>query len=202
MNSQLIPPDKKEQKMRLRRTNVILVVAITALPQVTNALAQAKPGLTLSTTAFQDGGIIPNQYTAAAKAAVSPKLTWSYVPDGTTSFVLLVRDPDTSVNKTVVEILHWMVFNIPESARGLPQGVPAQAQLPDGAIQGRNYSTKVGYIGMGAPAPGLYHHYTFELFALDAKLGLGPDATQTDVLKAMDGHILAKGVLVGRFHLP
>ncbi len=189
--------------MRTRLTSVLLVLAIVALGQAPNAMAQAKPGLTLSTTAFADGGIIPDKYTAAATGTpVSPQLAWTNVPDGTVSCVLLVHDPDTSVNKTVTEILHWMVFNIPGAARELPEGVPAQAQLRDGTIQGRNYTTKVGYAGMGAPAPGPYHHYTFELFALDTKLSLKPDATEADVLKAIDGHILMKGVLVGRFHLP
>jgi Raf kinase inhibitor-like YbhB/YbcL family protein len=183
--------------------NLILILAFGVLAKAPDAMAQAKPGLTLSTSAFDDGCVIPNKYTAAATGApVSPELTWANVPDGTVSFALLVHDPDTSVNNTTTEILHWMVFNIPGTTRELPEGVPAQAQLPDGSIQGRNYSKTVGYIGPGAPAPGPYHHYTFELFALDNKLSLGPDSTQADVLKAMDGHILMKGVLVGRFHLP
>jgi hypothetical protein len=80
--------------------------------------------------------------------------------------------------------------------------VPAVAQLPDGSVQSLNQSKKVGYMGMGAAAVGPYHHYTFELYALDTKLSLGPDATQADVLNAMEGHILMKGVLVGRFHRP
>ena len=95
-----------------------------------------------------------------------------------------------------------MIFNIPGTARELPEGVGAQAQLPDGSIQALNRGQKVGYMGMGARAPGPYHHYTYELFALDTKLSLGPDATQADVMKAMDGHIVAKAVLVGRFHRP
>ncbi|HET6219556.1 MAG TPA: YbhB/YbcL family Raf kinase inhibitor-like protein [Acidobacteriaceae bacterium] len=189
--------------MRTRVTSLLLILAIVALAQAPNAMAQAKPGLTLSTTSFDDGGIIPDKYTAAATGTpVSPPLTWTNVPDGTASFALLVHDPDTSVRKTVTEILHWMVYNISGTAHELPEGVPAEAQLPDGAIQGRNYTTKVGYAGMGAPAPGPYHHYTFELFALDTRLSLEPNATQADLFKAMDGHILMKGVLVGRFHLP
>ena len=192
--------------MRLPTTIASFILAIAAVLLIAtgpNALAQAEPGLTLTTPAFDDGGIIPIKYTAANPGPpVSPKLTWAHVPEGTLSYVLLERDPDTSVNKTTAEILHWMIFNIPGAARELPEGIPAQAQFPDGAIQGLNYSKKVGYIGMGAPAPGPYHHYTFELFALDTKLRLGPNATEAEVLTGMDGHVLAKGVLVGRFHLP
>jgi Raf kinase inhibitor-like YbhB/YbcL family protein len=167
------------------------------------ALAQTKPGMTLSTTAFEDGGIIPEKYTAAAPGPpLSPELMWTNLPPRTVSFVLTLHDPDTSVNKTATEILHWIVFNIPGSSHILPEGVPGNAELPDGTVQGRNYTGKHGYIGMGAPAPGPYHHYTFELFALDVRLNLGSDATQEEVYEAMAGHVLDKAVLVGRFHLP
>jgi Raf kinase inhibitor-like YbhB/YbcL family protein len=166
--------------------------------------APAKPGLTLTSTAFEDGGIIPNKYTMAAApaAAVSPKLAWTHVPDGTVSFALILHDPDTSLNHTTEEVLHWMIFNIPGTATELPEGVGDQANLPDGSIQALNRAKKVGYMGMGAGAAGPYHHYTYELFALDTKLTLGPDATREDVMKAMNGHILGKGVLEGRFHRP
>ena len=196
--------------MRSWMTSVLMFSMIAGWTLVPHVLAQAptvpapaRPGLTLTTTAFEDGGIIPNRYTMAAEGtAVSPHLTWTYVPAGTVSFALIVHDPDTSLMHTTNQVLHWMIFNIPGSARDLPEGVPAQAQLPDGAIQAVNTHKTVGYVGMGAGAAGPYHHYTFELFALDTKLALGPDATQSDVLKAMDGHILGKGILVGRFHRP
>lgn len=181
----------------------LMMCTAGALAQAPAALPQNKPGLTLTTSAFEDGGIIPNKYTMAAEGtAVSPKLTWDHVPEGTVSFALILHDPDTSLAKSTNEVLHWMVFNIPGTARELPEGVPAQANLPDGSIQALNTRKSVGYMGMGARAPGPYHHYTFELFALDTKLSLGPDATQADVMKAMNGHILMKGVLVGRFHRP
>jgi Raf kinase inhibitor-like YbhB/YbcL family protein len=186
-------------------TLVLFSAAVGAMAQTppTPAPVPTKPRLALTTDAFDDGGIIPNKFTMAAEGTpVSPKLTWTNVPDGTVSFALLLIDPDTAVMKKTDEVLHWMIFNIPGTAHGLPEGVPAQSQLPDGSVQGLNQSKKVGYMGMGAAAVGPYHHYTFELFALDTKLALGPDATLSDVMKAMDGHILMKGVLVGRFHRP
>ena len=184
-------------------TAVLMMCTAGALAQAPAAPTQSKPGLTLTTSAFEDGGIIPNKYTMAAEGtAVSPKLTWDHVPDGTVSFALILHDPDTSLAKTTNEVLHWMIFNIPGTARELPEGVPAEAKLPDGSIQALNLRKSIGYMGMGARAPGPYHHYTFELFALDTKQNLGPDATQADVMKAMNGHILMKGVLVGRFHRP
>ncbi len=74
--------------------------------------------------------------------------------------------------------------------------------MNDGSVQALNHDNKAGYMGMAAATAGPYHHYTFELFALDTKLRLGPNATQTQLLKQVDGHILMKGILVGRFHLP
>jgi Raf kinase inhibitor-like YbhB/YbcL family protein len=180
----------------------VLMSAFVATAQTPAAPAAAKPGLTLTSSAFEDGGIIPDKYTRAVEAPVSPKLTWTHVPDGTVSFALILHDPDTSLQRTTNQVLHWMIFNIPGGASELPENVPTDATLPDGSIQAMNTGKKIGYYGMGAPAAGPYHHYTFELFALDTKLSLGPDATQADVLKAMEGHILGKGVLVGRFHRP
>jgi Raf kinase inhibitor-like YbhB/YbcL family protein len=184
---------------------VLVSAAVGATAQTPPAPAPVptKPRLALITDAFEDGGIIPNKFTMATEGTpVSPKLTWTNVPEGTVSFALILIDPDTAVMKKTDEVLHWLIFNIPGTAHELLEGVPAQPQLPDGSIQGLNQGKKVGYMGMGAAAVGPYHHYTFELFALDIKLTLGPDATQSDVMKAMDGHILMKGVLVGRFHRP
>jgi len=159
------------------------------------------PGLTLTTSAFTDGGEIPRQYTQGVPNAISPKLEWTNVPMGTVSFTLILHDPDVGFQKKTDDVLHWMAFNIPGTARELPEGMPATATMPDGTIQAKNLRGNVGFMGPGAGAAGPFHHYTFELFALDTKLDLGPDATRPDVLKAMDGHIIGKGVLVGRFHL-
>lgn len=158
------------------------------------------PGLTLTSPDFEDGGVIPDKYTQNSPNPVSPKLEWSHVPPGTQSFVLLMHDPDVAMGKKTDDVTHWMAFNIPGTATELAQGQPADAKLPDGEIQIVNTGRKVGFMGSGAPAAGPYHHYTWELFALDTKLDLGPDATRQQVVDAMQGHILGKGVLVDRFH--
>lgn len=159
-----------------------------------------KPGLTLTTPGFEE--IIPDKYTRAAAPAtpVSPPLAWTNVPDATASFVLTLRDPDTALNHRTDEVLHWLVIGIPGASRGLPEAIPAQAQLPDGSIQLLNQFKVPGYGPPGAGAAGPYHHYTWELYALDIKLNLGPDATEADVYSAMQGHILAKAVAVAKFH--
>jgi Raf kinase inhibitor-like YbhB/YbcL family protein len=158
------------------------------------------PGLALSSPAFADGTVIPNKYTQADPMPVSPKLEWVNAPAATVSFALIMHDPDVALQKKMDDVLHWMAFNIPGTAKELAEGQSAEPKLADGTIQVVNTGRKVGFMGPGAGAAGPYHHYTFELFALDTKLDLGPDATRADVVKAMDGHIVGKGVLVGRFH--
>jgi Raf kinase inhibitor-like YbhB/YbcL family protein len=162
--------------------------------------APPRPGLTLTTTAFPDGGIIPPKYTQLSANPVSPQLDWTNVPDNVVSFALIMHDPDTAPQRKVEDILHWMTFNIPGTVRSLPEGVPANATLPDGTVQAKSFRGAVGYMGPGAGAQGPYHHYTWELYALDIKLDLTPDATRADVLKAMDGHVVAKAAMHGRFH--
>ena len=185
------------------------VVAVLAFT-VTLALPQGKgggkgapkgPGMALSSPDFQDGGIIPDKFTQADPMPVSPRLEWTNVPDGTQSFVLIMHDPDNALNKGTDDVLHWMMFNIPGTARSLAGGLPLDAKLPDGTIQAKGIRN-VGYMGPGNAAINPYHHYTLELYALDSTLSLGLDATRADVMKAMEGHTTGKAVLVGRFKRP
>jgi Raf kinase inhibitor-like YbhB/YbcL family protein len=171
-----------------------------------NALAQEKgkkgppaPAMRLTSPSFADGSVIPDKYTQAGES-VSPELEWSNVPPGTVSFVLLLHDPDVALGKKLEDVTHWITWNIPGNVTKLDEGVKPEATLPDGMIQGKNRGGRVGYMGPGAPATAPEHHYTFELFALDTKLDLGPDATREEVMKAMDGHIIGKAVYEGRFH--
>ena len=162
------------------------------------------PPLIMTSTAWEDGGVIPDKYTQAAGPMPSPALSWSQVPPGTQSFVLLMHDPEPAIpaKSSKMDVTHWLIWNIPGTATGLPEGVMA-GDLPDGSRQVSLRSN--GYMGPGAP-PGPYHHYTFMLYALDTKLdipsGAPADAAKTRVAleDAMDGHVLGKAVLVARFH--
>lgn len=168
----------------------------------TGTFVQAQPSsqpMGLTSSSFEDGGIIPNKYTQASPSPVSPALSWTNAPAGTVSFTLIVHDPDTAPRKDSADILHWMAFNIPGSTTSLPEGVPTTPTLPDGTVQPNNFGGHPGFMGPGARGD-VYHHYTFELFALDTKLNLGPDATRTQVLSAMNGHVIGKAALEGRFH--
>lgn len=197
--------------MLSRRNSIraIMVLGAMSLSSAVNAAEPAKPApparppLTLTTTAFADGTQIPLKYTQAGEQ-VSPALTWTNIPEGTQSFVLHMRDPDVARNKTTEDQVHWLVWGIPGTATGMPEGVPKGEKLADGSQQ--ISASGAVYRGPGAPATGPLHHYTFELFALDTKIDVaaGADAweTRTKVYQAINGHILGKAVYVGLFRRP
>jgi hypothetical protein len=157
--------------------------------------------MSLTTAAWTDGGMIPAKYTQAG-AQVSPPLAWSNVPDGVQSFVLIARDTDAAIGTGTDDVLHWMLWNIPATARSLAEAIPQGNQLPDGT---RQISASGPYFrGPGAPASGPAHHYVFELYALDGTIdvpsvGQSPPLTRAAVEEAMAGKIRAKGSLVGLF---
>lgn len=165
--------------------------------------------MVLTTSAWPDGGQIPAKYTQAG-AQVSPELRWTNVPAGTRSFVVNMLDPDVSVQHGTETQPHWIVWSIPATATGLPEGVKPGAELPDGAHQ--ISASGPQYRGPGAPAGGPLHHYTIEVYALDVPLEVTPSSatppvaaaleTRASVMKAMQGHVLGKAVYVGLFHRP
>lgn len=167
------------------------------------------PPLKITIPAFPDGGAIPLKYTCAATTpppggpmhislGVSPLLQWTNVPTGTASFVLILHDADAHIGKAFVDIPHWVVFNIPGDATELAESVPPDAPIANGTMQGDNMMRRAAYQGPCAP-PGLPHHYTFELYALDTKLDLPQGASRADIEKAMDGHVLSGAVYIGLF---
>jgi Raf kinase inhibitor-like YbhB/YbcL family protein len=160
----------------------------------------AVPGLTLTSTAWPDGGEIPVKY-AGAGQSISPQLSWSNAPMGTVEFVLIMNDPEPIAPRgsgsATGDILHWLVAKIPASTTSLPEGAgAAQPQLPAGARQIQAYR------GPGAPAVGPPHHYTFTLYALNAALELPATAGRPEVMAAMEGKVLARGIFNGRYKAP
>jgi len=149
--------------------------------------------LKLTSTAFSPGGTIPRKFTCDGPD-VSPALAWTDAPSDTQSFSLIMDDPDAPVGTWV----HWALYDLPASARELPEGVPKEKELSNGGRQGRNDFRKIGY-GGPCPPPGPAHRYFFKLYALDAKVGLNPGATKAELEKAMKGHTLAQTELMGRY---
>jgi len=146
----------------------------------------------LTSNAFAHEGPIPAKY-ACTGSDTSPALTWSDPPEGTQSFALIMDDPDASVGTWV----HWVLFNIPASSRGLTEAIPSEGTLSDGSLHGKNSGGNLGYNGPCPPSG--THRYIFKLYALDDMLGLSSGADKGELLKAMEGHILAQGELMGTF---
>jgi Raf kinase inhibitor-like YbhB/YbcL family protein len=154
------------------------------------------PGLApllMETDAFPDGGIVPPKYVSRGEN-VQPGFKFSNAPQGTVSYAIIFHDIDVALQNGTNDVLHWMAWNIPASANGIPEG-----KLPDGSVQGNNIRGQANYMGPGAPAGPRYHHYVFELYALNANLDLPPTASRDDLLKAMGGKVLAKAAYVGRY---
>jgi hypothetical protein len=146
----------------------------------------------IKSPAFEEGGMIPRQYTCDGKDA-SPPLTWGALPTGTKSLALICDDPDAPMGTWV----HWVLFNIPADIKTLPENIPSQKKLEIGAKQGQNDFRNIGY---GGPCPpGGTHRYYFKLYALDTELNLDLGITKAQLLKAMEGHVLAEGQLMGRY---
>jgi len=148
--------------------------------------------ISLSSSAFEQGKPIPADHTCKGRD-ISPALSWGEPPAGTHSFALIMDDPDAPMGTWV----HWVIFNIPASARGLPESVPSGGKLADGSLQGNNSSRDQGYNGPCPPSG--THRYFFKLYALDIALPLNAGATKEQVLAAMQGHTLAEGELMGTF---
>ena len=194
----------------MKRITLILAF-VTAVLTFVNAQTPAPPSLfTITISGFADGSQIPVKFSQAAPGIApgegfSPAITWANVPAGTQSFVFHMHDLDVSRNKTSDDQLHWLVWNIPASSLGLPEGQMKGVQLSNGAYQ--LSATGAVYRGPGAPAAGPLHHYVFELYALDIPAidtkPLADDLeTRRNVLKAIQGHVLGKAAYGGLFKRP
>jgi Raf kinase inhibitor-like YbhB/YbcL family protein len=151
----------------------------------------------IASTAFADGTDIPAKFIGAM--GVSPELTWAAPPAGTMSFVLIMHDLDAAtVNTLGGDITHWVVWNIPGTATKLAENVPTGATLPDGSHQANNIGQMPKYQGPAPPAGAPYHHYIFQLYALNAMLDLPATATRADVEAAMNGKIVARSAYTGK----
>ena len=149
----------------------------------------------LTSTAFGPGEPIPQKYTCDGED-ISPPLQWSDPPQGTQSLALITDDPDAPIGTWV----HWVLFNLPAEARGLPEAVPSEAELPDGGRHGKNGWGRLDYGGPCPPSG--THRYFFQLYALDTMLDLDAGAGKKQVLQAMEGHILVQAELMGVYSRP
>lgn len=148
--------------------------------------------LTVTSTAFNDGGMIPSKYTCDGDN-ISPAISWSGIPGGTKSIAMICEDPDAPAGTWV----HWVVYNIPPDIQKIEEKIPSEKILKNGTLQGLTDFRKIGY-GGPCPPSGV-HRYYFKVYALDKTLDLEPGATKSQLVKAMEGHILAQGQLMGKY---
>jgi Raf kinase inhibitor-like YbhB/YbcL family protein len=184
----------------------LLIVAVIAAGLCDLSAQSAPAKLTVSSTAFKNGEAIPADYTADGRN-VSPPISWSGAPSGTREFALILDDPDAPMPQPFV---HWVIYKIPGTATGLPGAVPMGGIVKSTAVAGALQGTtgfalfvrgggpppEPGYRGP-APPSGKPHHYTFKVYALNAPLDATDGMTKDDLLKTMEGRIVAQGELVG-----
>ncbi|MDA1371789.1 MAG: YbhB/YbcL family Raf kinase inhibitor-like protein [Proteobacteria bacterium] len=183
---------------------ITTLCAMSALLISVQGIAQAIPEtITVTSSVFDHHGTVP-EANSAYGANTSIDLNWSNLPAGTMQLALICDDPKVVELGMMPEpFVHWVVYNIPASAAGLPAGMPVDAEvnLPGltGTINGLNGTSRAGYFGPRPPANGQLHAYHFRVFAIDADLDLEPGLNKASLLEAIDGHVLATGMLMGHY---
>ena len=183
---------------------------ITALSGIATALfcvqilAQDIPDtIAVTSSIFDHHGTVPEENSAYGDNT-SIDLSWSNLPEGTVQLAMICDDPKVvEIGMMPEPFVHWVVYNIPGSASGLPSGMPADAQVSlaglEGTINGLNGTRRSGYFGPRPPANGQLHAYHFRVYALDSDLGLEAGLNKAQLLEAIDGHVLATGMLMGHY---
>ena len=174
----------------MKQTSFLFFVACLA------ATLYGQQNLVIDSPTLKAGAMMPRDYTPDGRN-VSPPLTWTNVPAGTRGFAVVCEDFDAGNPPPFV---HWVIYNIPGTAKGLPENVPIDPSIPmpaelAGAVQGLNGFKRAMYRGPAPPA-GKPHRYHFVVYALDAALDLRPNLTRAELLEAIKGHILAQGEIV------
>jgi Raf kinase inhibitor-like YbhB/YbcL family protein len=180
----------------MKRFAFLLIIALFGC-QHSHESKPVEPGvkimkLTVTSTAFEEGGMIPKKYAGDAEN-ISPPLAWSGIPARAKSLALIVDDPDAPSGDWV----HWVVYNMPATMKEMPEDIGPGERVPGIGIQGKNDFGKTGWGGPKPPSG--THRYFFRLYAADVVLDDAPGLTKKQLLTALQGHILAQGELMGRY---
>jgi Raf kinase inhibitor-like YbhB/YbcL family protein len=170
-----------------------VVIAVFAAQAAYSNEEVTKMAIEITSPAFKEGQPIPKKHTCEGPD-LSPALEWTGIPEGAKSLALICDDPDAPMGTWV----HWVLFDLPPDAKGLAENVAKKPVLENGARQGVSDFKRPGY-GGPCPPPGKPHRYFFKLYALDTMLDLKEGAKKKDLEKAMEGHILAQGQLMGTY---
>lgn len=164
----------------------------TAPTSNANSATVVSSQIALTSAAFKEGQSIPRPYTCDG-INISPPLEWSGVSKSAKTLAIIADDPDAPAGTWV----HWVLYNLPADNIGLVENVPATENLKAGGFQGKNDFGKIGYGGPCPPSG--THRYFFKIYALDGELALKAGATKAEVEKAMTGHVVAQGQLMGTY---
>jgi len=184
--------------MRSYSSLVLAVLIVTsAAPR---AFAQTPAVITVTSPVLKQGQPMPVDYTADGKN-ISPPLAWSNLPAGTRELALICEDP---IAPTPQPFVHWVVYKIPATAKGLPENMPADAATPmpadlKGTIQGLSGFRRPMWRGPAPPKPGVAHQYHFIVYALDAPLEAAEGLNKTQLLEAMKGHVIGQGEIMATY---
>jgi Raf kinase inhibitor-like YbhB/YbcL family protein len=197
--------NQRECKQMRRRSLVVVVVLLSlalmscakrsepaAQLSGTNSAKQDNSEIKLTSTAFKEGEPIPRAYTCDG-INISPPLEWSGVPKAARTLAIVADDPDAPGGTWV----HWVLYNLLAENIGLVENLPVTDKLAAGGFQGTNDFQKLGYGGPCPPSG--THHYYFRIYALDSELPLKAGATKAELLKAIEGHIVMQGQLMGTY---
>ena len=172
---------------------------LLTIGHATTVAADVPETILVSSQAFGHDTDMPLRYTAYGDN-MSPDLSWRNLPEGTKQLALILDDP---VVDTLQPFVHWIAYNIPASADGLPEGLSADAIVTypglEGMINGANGIRRSGYFGPRPPDDGKVHTYNFRIYALDHEMNLADGLNKASLLQAMEGHILATGLLTGNY---
>lgn len=189
----------------MRRINT-LILFVSSLLLAFSVNAQQET-IKVTSSAIAMHGTIPEAHSNYGDNQ-SIDLVWSNLPPGTVQLALICDDP-VVVDAGMMEqpFVHWVMYNIPATAEGLPAGLPGEEVISgvpglNGAINGVNGTRRAGYFGPRPPDNGRLHAYHFRIYALDSDLGLEPGLNKEQLLEAIDGHVLATGMLMGHYRFP
>jgi len=177
----------------LLTTAVTILIAISLLLGGCRKNGTADGSMRISSPDFRNMNALSARF-ACDGANLSPELDWSEVPDSAVTLALVVVDPDAPRG----DFVHWIIYNIPATARGLTRGVPPDADLGGGVYQGMNDFAQLGYDGP-CPPPGPPHRYFFRLFALDTRLDIPSGATKEELMAAALNHVVGEAELMGTY---
>lgn len=180
--------------MKLIRNSILLIFISSLSIQIFSQTKQSniKMEIKIKSNVFHEGGTIPSKYSCEGEN-ISPELHWNEVSKEVKSYAIILDDPDAPGG----DFVHWIIFNIPGDMKELHENVTPSRNIPDEVMVGTNSFGRIGYRGP-CPPSGKAHHYYFRIYALDSILHhVESGSTKEQLTKAMDGHIIAKGELMG-----